>query len=358
VSSKKIKSLKVPLIISGALFLLSPLAVISVQPNNYRGGRSRNAIASMERNSSSIANIVGELRASVSDMIFIKTERYLHGGIGYVAHMEDISKASTEGEIENLSEAQKEFEEGDHDGHEHHEEEDDHAGTPTLIPAADKDFRGFIGHLERQVQPWKDPSLPHVHTDGTELLPWYRVMTISDPHNVRAYVLGAWWLLGENKPDEAFKFLNEGEKHNPDSFVIPYYRARVYMNEMRSSAGIFDDQERIRYRDMAIDELLRASKLALDARPETFDMQNIDYLEWSLYEEEDALATMRFTVLLLKDAERYEEALDLAKRAAPRFGYITETGQVIEEDGKLRQYIEELESLVGVPFPLARPEDM
>lgn len=418
-SSKKPSYMKVPLIIASGLFLLSPLVVTSLNPNTYHGGRSRSAIARAERNTSAIANIVGEFRASVSDMIFIKTERYIHGGVAYQLDS-DVAQVSVDKEIETLEDAQEAFEshaEGDHDhdhdhGHSHdahnhdhadhshddhsdhednsthddhaehdhstheddahdHSEEDEHAGhdhgdeysityndegADTLIPTAEKDFRGFIGYLERQVQPWKDPSEPHIHGDGRELLPWYRVMTVSDPHNVRAYVLGTWWLMGEGNTEKAFEFLAEGKRKNPDSFVLPYYQARIYINWMRDAEAMYDEEERIRNRDIAIEYLQTASELALKERPKVFDMRDIDYLEWSLYEEEDALAAIRMCILLLKNAERYEEGLALAKEAAPKFGYITEAGEEVPEDPKIKQYGEELERLIGVPFPLALPE--
>src|SRR5690606_41174555 len=97
------------------------------------------------------------------------------------------------------------------DDHDH--AEDDHTNVNAVIRTANKDFRGFIGKMERQVKPWRDPSKPHQHTAGTELLPWYRLATYSDPHNVRNYMVGAWWLKSLKTPEqeaEALRFLEEG----------------------------------------------------------------------------------------------------------------------------------------------------
>ena len=53
------------------------------------------------------------------------------------------------------------------------------------------------------MKPWLDPSKHAGHSDGKEVLPWFRVMTLSDPHYVRAYAVGTWWLRTKNL-DAAF----------------------------------------------------------------------------------------------------------------------------------------------------------
>ena len=71
------------------LFLLSPPLAFRLNPNGYTGGRSRDARDRSLRNSSSVARMLGEVRTSMSDVIFIKTERYMHMGVGYVQKVEE-----------------------------------------------------------------------------------------------------------------------------------------------------------------------------------------------------------------------------------------------------------------------------
>jgi hypothetical protein len=75
------------LIPTTAFFLLSPLLSLRLDPHGYQGGRSRDAEDRMERNASSIGSMLGELRTSMSDILFLKTERYLHGGVAYTPHI-------------------------------------------------------------------------------------------------------------------------------------------------------------------------------------------------------------------------------------------------------------------------------
>jgi hypothetical protein len=94
-----------------------------------QAARSENASSSIteealeNRNKSSIARLFGEFRASMSDIMFVKTERYLHSGIGYEKHL-DYNKMAESGVIEN---------EGD--------SHDQLAVVRTLIKAPGEDWR-------------------------------------------------------------------------------------------------------------------------------------------------------------------------------------------------------------------------
>lgn len=64
----------------------------------------------------------------------------------------------------------------------------------------------------------------HIHLTGEEakeMLPWFRLTTLLSPHNVEAYVDGAFWLGRKfTKPKEAVEFLEEGMRNNPDDYRI------------------------------------------------------------------------------------------------------------------------------------------
>ena len=69
------------------LYAFSPLVSQRLDPS-YAGGRSRDVEARAVRNTSAVGLMLGEFRTSMSDIMFIKTERYLHGGRGYKPHHE------------------------------------------------------------------------------------------------------------------------------------------------------------------------------------------------------------------------------------------------------------------------------
>lgn len=389
------------------------------------------------RNTSALATILGEFRASTADMIFIKTERYLDSGVGYAPHL-DMAAMSGSGQIQTKSGAPAALaaaapnpphgqpghrhdhgdednagttetaattgtahapnpphgqpghrhdhgdeddaetttttpveaatdanpphgqpghrhEEGDdapgHEGHGHkhahahghsHGDEtedapttgpdtaerviaraegrlasgemketaaikpgetltEDHGGDPpaTLIRTRDRDFRGFIGELERRVKPWRDPSDPHKHTAGTELLPWYRLATLTDPHNVRCYMIGAWWLKNLPKgpqPEEALAFLEEGIANNPQAFQLPLMQSYLHSQLKRP--------------EKAMEKALRAAALALAKRPPW----GADAPGWNHYTEDDATGAVTMAIVLTRDTKGEAAGKELAAR--------------------------------------------
>ncbi len=354
------------------VFLLSPAFSRRLTPLNYAGGRTRDQHEIEERNTSAIAAILGEVRASMSDLMFIKTERYLDNGIAYMPHI-DMDRLSSSGEVhQKPGEAAKtapetakpkrahaaasaadshttdaavpahafEFE---HDlAHEHEHEgaqegentqgqekahEHEHANVPTIIRTADKDFRGFIGNLERKVQPWNDPSQPHQHTTGTELLPWYRLQTLSDPHNIRAYLIGSWWLktMGPAQKEEALRFAGEGIQNNPKAF-------QLYLMKGDILRALGREAESLPF-------FKRGADLATEQRPKGAP-DNPDAPWWNKYTDQDARTVARFAVLLEKQYGNRAEALKMARRYLKAFE---------DEDGILERQIRVLEGREADP---------
>ena len=293
------------------LFCLVPLLGNRLQPNAYSGGRSRDANDRAIRNSSAIAMMLGELRTSMSDIMLIKTERYLDSGVAYVPHLGK-SISSISGAANAIDQNQAELEaEGDHSGHEDEV-------TSTIIPTAKEDFRGFIGYLERQIKPWRDPGDPHQHTNGTELLPWYRVITMTDPHNVRAFAIGGFWLKNENL-DEGLKFLEEGIKNNPDAFQLRLTLGRLYLEkvkEFRTPEMRYGDRapvgsEMEKFYGLAKDQFLQAADRAIQQRPQNWQ-KNKETPGWDIYLEDDALEAMRLAVWIEMYQGNRKSALDKA----------------------------------------------
>lgn len=262
-------------------FALLPLWSGSLSPTAYEGGRSRNVEARAVRNTSSVAVMLGEVRTAMSDVMFIKSERYLHSGVAFVPHMEE-EVLSVSGAMAHAEEHQAEVGQTDEPG----EEAEQHR---TIIRTADEDFRGFIGHLERQVKPYQEPGDPHTHTDGTELLPWFRVMTVSDPHYVPGYTTGAFWLKSR-RPDEALAFVDEGIRNNPDAFQIHFAKGQILI-DMARNAGT-ESGVNARHRE-ALLSFSRAGELAgAQWRQAGMDPEATDY------RTEDARASLRMHALM------------------------------------------------------------
>lgn len=316
-------------------FLLSPLLAARLNPNAYQGGRTQDERELLLRNTSAIAAVLGEIRASMSDMMFIKTERYLHSGVAYTPHI-DLARLASKGEtarkerqaggdapttLEHTFAFEATLQEDDPD-HEHgeaghvHDESCDHTDPDryevckheeTLIPHANKDFRGFIGRLEREVKPYNPPGAPHFHTDGTELLPWYRLQTLSDPHNVRAYMIGAWWLknLGGEQVDEALRFVEEGIRFNPRAYQLHLMRGNLL--RMKNE----NNEARLCFRT--------AAEEGLKQRPAEGAGDGTNP-RWTYYNEQDLLSALRLAVIFEKVYGDRAEALRLARDYTRRLG--------------------------------------
>lgn len=345
---------KAGFILVGIAFLAIPIVSEKINPGAYQGGRSRDEVSRRERNSSAIGTILGEFRATFSDVVFIKTERYLHGGIAYQSHV-NVSSVSVDDELERYNEHQSEVgEDGhhEHDGHDHGDDEMidfDDEGSGTVIPTAETDFRGIIGTMEREIKPWRDPSLPHIHSDGKELLPWYRVMTVSDPTNIRAYIIGNSWLTRQAKVDEALAFLDEGIEHNPEQFQLYYYKGKLLVDLMREEDRTLAVPELLADFDEALELFVKSAELSVISRPKVFDMREgkTNPSVWTHYMEDDMGATMRMAVILMRRDNQLERALKFAEEMAPKTSFIDEEGQFYPQDTKLTEYISELREELG-----------
>ena len=303
--------------LAAAALLLLSLPMLAPRLRAERtgaGARSQDETARELRNSSAIAQILGQFRTDLGDLLFIKTEAYLDNGVLYQPHI-DMAKMQSTGETaDRAPDAPAGVAQGQLHSHDDgttcaadhtdatattsvHEHEHEHHLVPTIIPTALDDFRGFIGAMQRQVKPWRDPSEPHQHTNGMELLPWYRLATLGDPKNVRSYMIGAWWLKSMRKPSqlaEAEKFVDEGIHNNPESFQLNLMKG--YILHQRGEE------------EPALKAFMQAADLALKQRTP----RGVDDGKWSNYMEDDSNAACTMSVLLTRDLRGTRAALDLA----------------------------------------------
>jgi tetratricopeptide (TPR) repeat protein len=313
-----------------AMFLASPVLPLRLARDPIVVARSESPLAMEQRNASAFATILGEFRTNLSDMIFIKTERYLHSGVAYQPHLNTDEMART-GRVEHAKSHTHDHDHGDHSHDDHHHEPDsaeslteevgkglatdvmkETAGlkpgemfeekpadvVATVIRTVGNDFRGFIGELERRVKPWRDPTLAHRHTAGTELLPWYRLATMSNPRNVRGYLIGAWWLKNQRTAEqleEALKFIEEGIANNPRAFQLHLMRGNILRRMERH------DEARAAYR--------AAADLGIAQRPP----DGKEGPAWTSYNEDDITAAILLSVFSERDQNGREAALALAR---------------------------------------------
>lgn len=141
-----------------------------------------------------IQNIFGGMRSFVSDWAFMKAEEYHHRGLPF---MEAVSYHH--GESTLMSEVH---------------------GAPTIEHhhAEGEEKRGLFSRIYRSVKVTEDSHL--APSEDKEVLPWFYTEVLFNPHDIRGYVLGGYWLKTMGRYDEALKFLKEGEKNNPDSAQI------------------------------------------------------------------------------------------------------------------------------------------
>ncbi len=260
----------------------------------------------------------GGFRTDMSDIMFIKTERYLHEGVAYVPHMSE-ELLSVSSNMESIDHNCGAAGECDHESHQDHEADDEGQHNQTVIRSKQNDFRGFIGRLHRRVKPYRDSGVAHGHSEGQELLPWFRVMTLSDPGYIPGYTIGAWWLKSRN-PDKAVEFADEGIEKNPRAFQIHLIRGEIMLSRARESGDILEPYGRTR--ELIVESagsFRRAAELAVEQRPD-FDPDGVYPEGWTTYMDADAWNAVRMSTLMESRYGAPEKAKSLAQSYLRAFG--------------------------------------
>jgi tetratricopeptide (TPR) repeat protein len=153
------------------------------------------------------ASLLGELRGSFADYLWMKADRLVHNGVEM--------RALTNSELRSHQRWRASQAKGQETPVARHEE-----GETTVVPNSGADHRGILGDLERQIKPYMDMRHHH-HRDPGETAALFRLMTWTNPHFVPGWVVGAN-ILAENlkRPKEAINFLKEGADKNPESLEI------------------------------------------------------------------------------------------------------------------------------------------
>ena len=162
-----------------------------------------------------IQNVFGGMRSFVSDWAFMKAEEYHHRGLPFMGavsyhHGQSMLEEETRGVKEEERHAQEE--------------------AP----------RGLYSRIYKSVKVTEDSHL--LPSEEKEVLPWFYTEVAFNPHDIRGYVLGGYWLERLGRYEESMRFLKEGEKNNPDSAQILTSIGRLYYrdNNFANAAGYLE----------------------------------------------------------------------------------------------------------------------
>jgi hypothetical protein len=198
----------------------SGFLALRIEPQvNVSTGLSATAQEKLDQSAS--ASLFGQFRSSMADFLWLKVDKYTHSGVD-LRGLTDQEKQTKNADQVSSGDGGKEKGNREHRGDE-----------TTVIPSAKRDWRGFYGDLEREVQPYADME-HHEHRDPKESLPLFRLMTWSNPHFIPGYTVGAAMIARDHsKLDDSIAFLKEGMVNNPDSIEIASDLGAVLTNKKR-----------------------------------------------------------------------------------------------------------------------------
>jgi tetratricopeptide (TPR) repeat protein len=210
-----------------------------------------------------IQNIFGGMRSLVGDWAFMKAEEYHHRGLPFMSTL-----SYHHGESTLMADV-------------HGAEMEEH-------PQAEEEKRNdLFSRIYRSVKVTEDSHL--APSEEKEVLPWFYSEVLLNPHDIRGYVLGGYWLERMGRYSESLKFLNEGDKNNPNSAQILTSIGRAYFHDKKI-------KEAIMYLEHARELWLKGEE------PNVITNQ---------YMESDRIVTFDFLGHLYENEGQYEKALEV-----------------------------------------------
>lgn len=153
------------------------------------------------------ASLLGQFRTSTSSWLWLRTDLYLHNGV----ELRPLTASEKREGQSGVGTSDKDLSKAMNDDN-----------VVTSIPSPDRDFRGWLGDLERSTAPYKDMH-NHSHNDPEQSIPLFRLMTWIDPNFIEGWTTGST-VIARDRSDagtkKALAFLNEGLAANPDSISI------------------------------------------------------------------------------------------------------------------------------------------
>ncbi len=189
-------------ILIGVVLLLVLLTAISIN------GFLLETSSGFAEQSDIFYKMFGQLRGSIAAMLYLKADRYFHGGT-YHEHGSHVclgKDTHMEGTPEH------------HDDSPHHHDD---------FPHHENEGCGIFGKISRAI---KYRPVHHLNdVESAEIMPWFELASIADPHYIQAYIVGGYWLgMRLGKPERALRFLKKGLKYNPSSWQIYAQMGDVY----------------------------------------------------------------------------------------------------------------------------------
>lgn len=151
--------------------------------------------------------MLGEARAIVSNMSILQADIYMHGGVGHFYEEHGGGMAITEEE-----------------GHDEH-------GHGALVKPKISTWNVLLKLSEAVAI----TDHKHLHgSEASEMIPWLYYAARTDPNNVMAYSLTAFWLGDKlGKVEDALAFLKEGLSYNPSSWELDAEIGRIYFQHLK-----------------------------------------------------------------------------------------------------------------------------
>lgn len=224
-------------------------------------------------------SLLGQFRTNSASWLWLRTDLYLHNGV----------------ELRPMTEAEKRL--GKHGaqpapGEELHDE----STMTTSVPPKDRDFRGWMGDVERATKAYQTME-GHKHNSPKDALPLFRLMTWVDPMFIQGWLVGSMvYAQGRTDKDTAaaIAFLREGIAANPNNPQLLADLGRVLV--MRKNDRL-----------SAVPMFRRATEQA--SRLKQLDEQD----------SEAVLAGFRMLAMCYRDWRRTEQCIDIAEAGLKHF---------------------------------------
>ena len=179
-------------------------------------------VAGLDVNDTSAsASLLGQFRTSTSSWLWLRTDLYLHNGVELRPLTDSEKKAGRTGVGSSEQDLNKALDEDN---------------VVTSIPSPDRDFRGWLGDLERETSTYKDMH-NHTHNNPEQSIPLFRLMTWIDPNFIEGWTTGSTVIARDRSDkgtEKALKFLNEGLEANPESVSILDEIAFIYITREKN----------------------------------------------------------------------------------------------------------------------------
>jgi hypothetical protein len=153
------------------------------------------------------ASLLGQFKTSSAANLYARADLYLHGGV----ELRPMSRGETNQGVRNAQVAGNQA-----------QQLGSEADMVTSIPSPERDWRGFIGDMDRATGAYKDMH-GHTHNDPGVTFPLFRLMTWIDPHFITGWTTGSMMLTETRTREDAQKsidFLKQGLAANPESIDI------------------------------------------------------------------------------------------------------------------------------------------